>query len=380
MASRQILFTAGPLHTSETVKAAQMTDYGSRDQKFMDAVKYVREKMVKLCRVDPNEWSCILQPGAGTMAIEACIQTLFPQQGGKYLLINSGKYSERQGEIVEQYKFPMVTFVAGEGKDIDMDAFEKFVKQHPDVTTVGYVHHETSTGMVYPAEKIAAIVRKHVPNAVIIADCMSSFGGILFDVINSCDIFVTSANKCLHSVPGVAIVVGRRSLIAKAKGNARSNTLDLSRQLASFEKSGQFRITPPVQCVMALQQAIKEYIADGGLRNRRTLYAAKSKIVCDAGKKMGFTLFLNENRPSFAHIVVCFNMPTDPRWNFKKFYQFLNSNGFVIYPGKASHAETFRIGLMGHTTLDETKQLMSCCKDALAAMGIDRLQPGNSKL
>ncbi|KPI82895.1 2-aminoethylphosphonate:pyruvateaminotransferas e-like protein [Leptomonas seymouri] len=373
-ARKPVLFTPGPLMTSETVKGAMMTDYGSRDRRFMDAVKFVREEVISIAELDPNEWTCILQPGAGTMGIEAAISTIFPRKGGKYLLINSGKYSEKQAAIVKRLKFPMVMLKLGEGEELQMSALESILRENPDITTVGFVLHETSTGMVYPGEEIAATVHRLVPNAKIIVDGVSAFGGIAFNITKACDILVTTPNKCLHSVPGISIILARRSTVMAAKGCSRSTTLDLAAELAAFDKSGQFVITPPVHVVMALQQALIEYKREGGLAGRQRSYRAKSLLVRKAVKKMGFTLFLDETKPSYADIVVCVNMPTDPRWNFKKFYTYLNDRGLVIYPGKASHAETFRFGIIGHTSLEDCGCLMRCSKGALKSMGIERLE------
>lgn len=371
---KPILFTPGPLMTSDTVKEAMMTDYGSRDRRFMEAVKFIREEVISIAELDPKEWVCILQQGSGTMGIEAAISTIFPRKGGKYLLINSGKYSEKQAAIVKRLGFPMVMLKLREGEELQMSALESILRENPDITTVGFVQHETSTGMVYPAETIAATVRRLVPGAKIIVDGVSAFGGIAFNVARACDVLVTTPNKCLHSVPGISIILARRALISAAKGCSRSATLDLAMELAAFDKSGQFAITPPVHVVMALQQALIEYKRDGGLAGRQKSYHAKSLLVRKAVKEMGFTLFLDESKPSYADIVVCVNMPTDPRWNFKKFYTYLNERGLVIYPGKASHAETFRFGIIGHTSLEDCDRLMKCSKEALKSMGIDRLE------
>lgn len=374
MSGKPTLFTVGPIQTSDTVKQAMLTDYGSRDRKFVEAVKFIREKMISLASLDPNEWVCILQPGAGTMGIEACISSILPH-GGKYLLINSGKYSERQRAIVKRLKEPFVELKLAEGEELSEEALEKIIKENPDIKIVGFVHHETSTGMLYPAEKIYAIVRRLLPEAKVFSDCISSFGGIPFEVKDSCDIMVTSSNKCFHSVPGVSIILTRRALIRK--GVSRSVTLDLASQLASFDKSGQFVITAPTHVVMALQQALVEFIRDGGIEARVQSYATKGQIIRSAVKEMGFQLFLKENKPSTANICVCVCMPTDPKWSFKKFYTFLNDHGCIIYPGKASHAETFRFGIIGHTSANDVKRLMKCSKDALASMGIVHLQPGS---
>eukprot|EP00796_Vickermania_ingenoplastis_P002241 gene2241-1402_t len=377
---RTMLFTPGPLMTSDTVKQAMLMDYGSRDQIFMDAVSFVRQKILQLAGVPPAEWACVLQPGAGTMGIEAAMGTLTPA-GGTYVLVNTGKYSERQVAIAQRFGLKLVQLMVGEGKDINMLKLEGLLKTQANVACVGYVHHETSTGMVYPGHKIYALVKRTHPEATVIADCMSSFGGIPFNVATCCDALVTSPNKCFHSVPGVAIVVARRALILKGKGRCPSESLDLYPQLLSLEKTGQFRNTPPVQVVMALQQALKEYEADGGLEGRVKQYKAKFDLMIRSVLEMGFTLFLgNVRRPGMAHIVVCVNMPSDPRFDFKKFYTTLNKNGFVIYPGKASHANTFRFAVIGHTSLDDVQRLMDCSSMTLKQMGIDRLIGAAAKL
>lgn len=373
-AKRQVLFTPGPLMTTDATRQAMLVDYGSRDQKFLTAVDAVRSTLLAVANLDPKVWAAVLLQGAGTMGIEACISTTTPRHKGKYLLLNSGKYAERQLAIAKRLQRDVVEHKSGEGEEIDFAALERLMTEHADVTNVGYVFHETSTGMVYPAEKIASLARKHIPNATIIVDAISGFGAIPIDVAASADLLITSSNKCFHGVPGFSIVLARRAVLSKFKGNCTSLVLDLERQLAGFDKNGQFLVTPPVHCIMAFDQALKEYVAEGGLAARQEQYRRKAEIVVSAAKAMGFDLFLEEGKPSFGNIVICLKMPTHPKWNFKKFYQFLNQNGFVIYPGKASHAETFRFGLIGATTLDDMRDVMRCSKDALAAMGIANLK------
>jgi 2-aminoethylphosphonate aminotransferase len=370
--------------TSDAVRQAMTVDYGSRDKKFLSAVDNIRKSLIEIAAVDSTKWVCILQQGAGTMGIEASISTLTPRNHGKYLLLNSGKYAERQLAILKRLGRTVVEFRSGEGEEIQLTALEALMKEHPDITNVGYVHHETSTGMVYPAVDIAALARAHLPKATIIVDAISSFGGIPFAPEASCDLMITSSNKCFHGVPGFSIIIARRAVIEASKGNCTSLLFDLQRQLAGFDKNGQFLVTPPVHVLMGFQAALEEYRAEGGLPARQLQYRNKAAIVVPAMKAMGFDLFLVEDRPSFGNIVVCVHMPKHPKWNFKTFYTFLNDRGFVIYPGKASHAETFRFGLIGATTLDDMRAVMKCSREALASMGIANLKqvapPTNSKL
>jgi hypothetical protein len=153
--------------TSEGVRKAMMVDYASRDGTFLRAVSDIRRTLLDVADVNDKEWAAILLQGAGTMGIEATINTLTPQVNGKYLLINTGKYSERQRAIVKHLKRGLVEFTVGEGEEIDVAKLEELLKAHPDITNVGYVFHETSTGMIYPAETIGALVRRYLPEAVI---------------------------------------------------------------------------------------------------------------------------------------------------------------------------------------------------------------------
>lgn len=370
----QILFTPGPLMTSEGVRKAMLVDYASRDATFLRAVVDIRRTLLEIATLNDKEWAAILLQGAGTMGIEATISTLTPRTNGKYLLINTGKYSERQRAIVKHLKRNLVEFVVGEGEEVDMGKLEDVLKANPDVTNVGYVFHETSTGMVYPAEAIGALVRKHLPSATIIVDAISGFGGIPLDIPLACDALIASSNKCFHGVPGFSIVLARRTVVQQMKGNCTSLTLDLQRQLAGFDKNGQFLITPPVHALMAFRVALQEFVHDGGVRGRVKQYKEKSSIVVEAAKAMGFELFLKEGSASFGNIVVALKMPQHPLWNFKAFYTFLNERGFVIYPGKASHAETFRFGIIGATTPQNMREVMECSREALASMGITNLK------
>lgn len=373
-ARRQILFTPGPLMTSDGVRRAMMVDYGSRDKTFLTAVDEIRNTMLQVAELDAADWACIPLQGAGTMGIEASISTITPRQNAKYLLLNSGKYAERQKAILARLGRPVVEFKSGEGEDIDLAALEALIQQHPDITNVGYVHHETSTGMVYPAEQIYALVKRHAPTARVLVDAISSFGGIALSVQKAADVLITSSNKCFHGVPGFSIMLARRKLITSCKGNCTSLMLDLEKQLAGFDKNGQFVVTPPVHTLMAFQAALREYKASGGLEGRMKHYRQKADVIIPALKNMGFELFLREGRPSFGNIVVCVRMPSHPLWNFKAFYTFLNDRGLVIYPGKASHAETFRFGLIGATTIDDIRLVAECSKDALRSMGINHLK------
>jgi 2-aminoethylphosphonate-pyruvate transaminase len=374
------LFTPGPLSTSVTVKAAMQTDYGSRDDFFVNTIKEVRQGVLDLANLDNKVWSMIPMQGSGTMGIEAAVGTTTPRKNGKYLVVRSGKYAERMGDLVVYLGITPVFFDVEEGVDIDLAAFEAFLKTDActGLTNVGMVHSETSTGMLNPIDRISQIVRKTHPSAVIIIDAMSSFGGVPIDVDKVCDILVTSSNKCIHGVPGFSVILARRALIAKCKDVARSFTLDLYMQVTGLDKSGQFPYTPPVHTIVAFGQALKEHRAEGGVAGRAARYKKNAEAIVAGMTGMGFQLFLDRSKPSSGNIIIAFLMPSHPKWNFMTFYAMLRKQDLVIYPGKASKKETFRIGCIGHIDVKDVQRLMAAVRDALKQLGVDLLA-ANSK-
>lgn len=375
-----ILFTAGPLSTSQTVRAAQMDDYGSRDSDFLQAIAEVRTEVLKIAHAPASDWACVPMQGCGTMGVESAIHTIIsPGKPSTFLVLRNGSYSYRMANIVKQRGLStLVTFDWDEGVDIDLVAFESFlqatVKEHPDLAAVGLVHSETSTGMINPIEQIAPIVRKHCPSTTtLLIDCMSSFGGYDIDVPAVADVIVTSANKCIQGVPGFSLVIARKVLLQQCRGNSISFTLDVTKVWDGLEKDGQFLFTPPVQAIVAFRQALREFWAEGGITARAARYKALNAYVADrmTSGECGFKLFLDREKPSYGYIITAFHSPPKASgWDFEVFYKKLKDAGFVIYPGKASHADTFRIGTFGDITIEDCKALMDTVVVVLKEMGV----------
>lgn len=367
-----MLFTAGPISTSETVRMAQTVDYGSRDTRFCNAVKEVRSMLLDVAGVSSSEWSAIPVQGSGTMGVEACLQSMIPRDNEKsVIIVRNGAYGVRLGEIVTHIGANLIPFDVEEGKDMDLGALEELLKSKGDAISVfGIVHSETSTGIFNPIHAAFRLVRTHCPNALVFVDAMSSFGGVDMCVENFCDVMVSSANKCLQGIPAFSFVIARRSVLAACKGRSRSYTLDIVRQNEGLDKTGQFNNTPPVQAIMAFHQALLEHKAEGGNKARGERYSSIANYIADEMTALGFKLFLDRSRPSFGYIITSYRPIEDPKWDFMTFYNKLNSRGFVIYPGKVSHADTFRIGSLGDITMEDAKALMAAAREVLKDMGI----------
>lgn len=367
-----VLFTAGPINTSVGVRNAQTVDYGSRSKAFVGAISRIRSKLLEVASVDGSTWSAVPMQGSGTMGIESVISSFTPKEEGKVsLVIRNGAYSFRMADVISKLGLGLITFDVEEGKEIDLAALEAFMAKHKDtITNVGVVHCETSTGMFNPVAEIGQMARRVVPSATVFIDAMSSFGAVPLDVEANCDVMVTSANKCFQSVPGFSIILARKSLIAASRGRSPSFTLDVVKQAEGLDKAGQFNFTPPVQALMAFDTAMLEHEQEGGIVARGDRYKSIANYVADQMEGLGFKLFLDRTKPSFGYIITAYHSPTHPKWNFEQFYSMLNERGFVIYPGKASKADTFRIGSLGDITLKDAEALMVEIKAALVVMGV----------
>ncbi|RNF24480.1 putative 2-aminoethylphosphonate:pyruvateaminotransferase- likeprotein,putative [Trypanosoma conorhini] len=369
------LFTAGPLSTSQTVREAQLDDYGSRDKDFLTAVAEVRRGVLKIARAPETEWACVPMQGSGTMGVEAAINTIIsPDQPGAFIVLRNGAYSYRMAAIVKKRgAADLVAFDTEEGVDMDLAAFtRRLAGVASPVTAVGIVHCETSTGMFNPVAEVSGIVRRHHPEAIILVDAMSSFGAVELAVPEVCDVLVTSANKCIQGVPGFSLVLARRALLERCRGWSPSFTLDVAAQWEGLEKSGgQFNQTPPVQALVAFRQALREHEQEGGVAARARRYMEMNRYVVDRmTREYGFELFLDPSRPSYGYVITAFRTPQVPNWSFGEFYERLKEEGFVIYPGKASFADTFRIGTLGDIHMPDCVALMDAVGTVLARMGV----------
>jgi 2-aminoethylphosphonate-pyruvate transaminase len=200
---------------------------------------------------------------------------------------------------------------------------------------------------------------------VFIVDAMSSFGGVSMNMKEmNIDFLVSSSNKCIEGVPGFAFAICKKTELEKAKGQARSLSLDLYEQWKGLETNGQFRFTPPTLSLMAFRQALKELELEGGIEAREKRYQANKKNLDEGMAALGFKQYLAPGIQ--GHIITSFLYPADTNFNFEEFYQKLNNRGFIIYPGKLSKADAFRIGNIGQIFPNDVINLVKAVKEVLA--------------
>ena len=363
---QKVLFTPGPLTTSMAVKQAMLRDVGHRDFEFIQAIKDVRKKILEIGQVDGKGYEAVLLQGSGTYAVEAIISTGTPADG-KWLVVENGAYGARISKIIDILKIERTSLVYAENELPVLADIEKALVDDPEITHVAVVHNETTTGMVNPIEEIGKIVKKH--NKIYFVDAMSSFGAFQMPMDElQIDWLACTANKNVEGVPGFAFVVVKKDVLLECKGNARSMVLDVFDQWQGFEKNGQFRFSPPTHSILAFKTACEELDAEGGVAGREARYRENYETLVNGMSKMGFTEYLP--REIQGHIIVSFNYPNDPNFKFNEFYKILNDRGYVIYPGKVSNADCFRLAVCGRLFKNDILDVMNAIRETMDVMEV----------
>jgi 2-aminoethylphosphonate-pyruvate transaminase len=362
------LLTPGPLTTSLATKRAMLRDWGSRDTEFIAITRRIRDRLLALAGVEDSHVAVPVQ-GSGTFGVEATLGTLIAP-GQRTLVLENGAYGKRIVTILERIGREVSVLRWPEDQQVDPAALDAALRDDPGIDCVIVVHCETTTGILNDMAAIGRVTKAHERKLII--DGMSAFGAIPIDGDSvPFDALIASSNKCLEGVPGMAFALIRKQWLELAEGNAHSLALDLYEQWRGLEANGQWRFTPPTHVLAAFDQALAEHREEGGVPARHKRYSANRDILVQGMRDLGFETLLADAVQ--APIIVTFLMPANRSFDFPRFYDDLSERGFIIYPGKLSIADSFRIGCIGALGPAEMGAAVAAVKATLEAMGIDDL-------
>lgn len=363
-----LLLTPGPLTTSRTVKTAMVHDWGSRDANFVQINRSVLTRLAEIAN-GAGDWVSVPMQGSGTFAVEAMLTSFVPADGEALVLIN-GAYGKRAKRILDIARRKAVVYETAEDTPPDLAEVEAILARTPSITHVFAVHCETTAGILNPIAQLGALAAKYGKGYLV--DSMSAFGALPVDVQTMhIDAVAASSNKCIEGVPGLGFVICRRKALEKTQGNATTLVLDLHDQWTNLEKTSQYRFTPPTHVIVAFHQALDEFLAEGGVAGRGARYRNNCRVLLEGMRALGFRPLLPDALQ--APIIVTFHMPEHPRFVFQRFYDSLKERGFVIYPGKLTVADSFRIGCIGRIGEKEMRAALAAIGAVLDEMGVTGL-------
>lgn len=357
---RSILLNPGPATTTDSVKHSLVVpDICPREKEFGQLVEGVLVDLVRIVNGEKN-YKCVIFGGSGTAAVDATINSVISSDG-KILVVSNGAYGSRMIKIAESYGIDVVKYDIPYGDYPDVDEVEQLILRNQDeLTHLGIIHHETTTGMLNPIADFLELTRKY--NLQIIVDTISSYAGIPIDLEKTdYDYIISTSNKNIQGMAGLSFVICKEDSLLSIKNVCkRSYYLNLLQQYEFFKNSKQMQFTPPVQIFYALKQAIKEFFEEGG-DNRYSRYCQSWETLIAGLKEIGFRLLLPENQQS--KLLTAIIEPSDPKYDFNQMHDYLIERNFTIYPGKRAKVATFRIANIGEIDKTDIDNFLCSLKD-----------------
>ena len=350
---KTVLMNPGPVVLSERVRKSMLQpDLCHRESEFVELQNKIRADLLKVYALDEKEWASIVFTGSGTSALEGMLTSLVPAHG-KILIVENGVYGERMRRIAEIHGIDHVVLHHEWGDAIDMEKLKGELNYHQEISHIGVVHHETTSGRLNDIEAIATLCKQR-GNVSILLDAVSSFGAenIPFNDwhIAAC---AATANKCLHGVPGTSFVIANRDAVKQMTATpARTLYLDLITYLKNQEANGT-PFTQSIQTFYGLAEALDELQEEGGWQARQQLYWQRMDGVRDALMGMGVKPYLEKDECSC--VLNAFYLPDGI--SYEQLHDELKQAGFVIYAAQGGFAKAmFRISCMGDMSADDLKR------------------------
>lgn len=370
-AGEPYLLTPGPLTTDISVKEAMLRDWGSWDGDFRAMTADLRNRLLEIAGVGPDTHVCVPMQGSGSFSVEAMLGTFVPRDG-KALVLANGAYGLRAAETLRYLDRAYTLIDKGDYLPPRGAEVTDALKADPAISHVVAIHCETSSGILNPLAEIAEATR--AAGAKLLVDSMSAFGALPCNVAAlGAQAIVSSANKCIEGVPGFGFVIAEKPALEATKGNCHSLCLDLEAQWRYMEKTGQWRYTPPTHAVAAFLHALDLHGAEGGAEGRLARYTTNRDTLVAAMRGIGFETLLDDRW--LSPIIVTFFTPEDPAFSFQGFYDRMKAKGFIIYPGKLTVVDSFRIGCIGRMDEDVMRRVAEAAGAALTDMGVASATP-----
>jgi aspartate aminotransferase-like enzyme len=308
-------------------------------------------------------------PASGTGGQECAIVNLF-SPGEHVVAITIGHFDNRFAQIAEAYGLRVSRIAFPWGEAANPALVERRLQEMAPYCGVLLTHNETSTGVTNDIQTLAAVIRQHNPDALIVVDAVSSIGCIPLEMDGwGLDVVITASQKGLMCPPGLMMLAaGQRAERANAQARLPRYCFDWARTRVSLER-GQHPVTPPVSLFYALDLALELLLAEG-LEEVFARHQHLGEYVRKHLRAIGLQLLAHHTRASNTVTAVCI-----PEGIYARvLLNTLHERDQVVLAGGQEHlsGKIVRIAHMGYCEVRDLFSALNCLQVRLQELGFQK--------
>ncbi|MEE9447306.1 MAG: alanine--glyoxylate aminotransferase family protein [Arenicellales bacterium] len=360
---KRVLMGPGPSDVSQRVlDAAARPTIGHLDPAFTGMMDEIKTMLKMAFKTDNALTMPVSAPGSSGM--ETCFVNMV-EPGETVLVCINGVFGMRMKENVERCGANTIVVEDAWGTPVSIDKVEQALEQNPEISTVAFVHAETSTGVLSDAKTLTALAHKH--NALVIVDAVTSLAGSPLEVDAwEIDAIYSGSQKCLSCLPGLSPVSFNDKAIAKIqnrKTKVQSWFMDLNLVMGYWGSDGarSYHHTAPVNSLYALHESLV-MLHEEGLENSWARHSRNHDLLKAGLAEMGIAFLVDEayRLPQLNTVVIPDGVDEAAIRS-----RLLNEDNLEIGAGLGALAgKVWRIGLMGSASSEEN---VSFCLKSLRA-------------
>jgi alanine-glyoxylate transaminase/serine-glyoxylate transaminase/serine-pyruvate transaminase len=325
---------------------------GYLDPFFFEVVEEIRRDLRVL--FGTNNPMTFAISGTGSAGMETAVSN-FCDPGTKLAVFSAGFFADRIAEMGRRHGAVVVRCEKPWGETFtEAEAADFLDRERPQV--VAFVHAETSTGALQPPLAITRPARGI--GALVIADCVTSLGGVPIDAdLTGIDIAYSCSQKGLSCPPGLSPITVSPRAVEHLKARKLDNPvwyLDLKMLADYYDAPHKYHHTAPISTFYALREGLAA-IMDEGAAQRFARHQRCHEDFVSRIEAMGLSMHV-----AAGHRIATLNTVRVPagtddlgvRKGLLSGYHIEIAGGFGPLAGKI-----FRIGLMGPLASDESVKL-----------------------
>ena len=341
-----LIMTPGPTEIAESVRKAmaQPITNPDLDLKFFD---FYAEMVSKLQNILHTENDVIVMSGEGILGLESACASLI-EPGDRVLVIDNGIFGRGFADFVRLYGGEVELVEFPDDRPVNPDKLEAILKEDPNYKFATFVHCETPTGILNPAEEIIEVLNKY--NILSVVDSVSAVGGVSIEVDSwGVDILLGGSQKCLSAPPGttfLSVSEAAWEMINNRETEVHGYYLNLIPWQNWYEDK-KFPYTQAISDIYAFDQALDNWLGD---KNVLLRHKENGRAVRNTLKRAGFKLFAKDG---YSDTVTAFKKPAGV--DYAELNQIMaDKYNVMIASSVGKYAEDIlRIGHMGENCYEE---------------------------